>query len=322
MILAAGLGTRMAPLTRSVPKPALPVLGEPMILRMIRQLAAYGIERVVINVHAFPSVMEQAVAEAPIPVELSLEPELLGSLGGIRAARRHLEGTAPFLVLNADMVFETDLAQLEHIHRESGALATLLLREDARKHAFGTIGYREDGAVHRITDQISLGSEKGSGLFTGIQLLSPEVLDHIPDRPVSQLMRDLYVPLLRAGARVMAAHMEPQDPWWPMGTPRELLDTNLLALDAEVARHGSADAVLTDTNARIDGIVVGPAWIGAGAHVPSGARLGPGVVLGARAEVPDGLEAREMLFLCGARPRARQPLRRAIAFDQEVWRDA
>jgi mannose-1-phosphate guanylyltransferase len=323
MILAAGLGTRMAPLTQRVPKPALPVLGEPMILRMIRQLVAQGVEHVVVNVHAHPDVMAAAVASAPRRVEISVEPELLGSLGGIRAARRHLEGSEPFLVLNADMVIDIDLGQLARRHRESGALATLLLREDPRKHAFGTIGYEEDGAVRRITDQISLGSEKGSGLFTGIQLLSPGVFEHLPARPVSHLMQDLYVPLLRRGARVMAAHMDPSDAWWPVGTPGELLDANLLALDAALARGGPrTSAVLADPSARIEGDVVGPAWIGAAARVAAGARVGPGVVVDAGAEVPDGLVASEMLFLCGARPDARGPLRRAIAYDREVWRDA
>ena len=322
MILAAGLGTRMAPLTQHVPKPALPILGEPMILRMIRQLMAQGVERVVVNVHAHPAVMAEAVAAAPGPVEISVEPELLGSLGGIRAARRHLAGPEPFLVLNADMVVDIDLAQLARSHRESGALATLLLREDPRKQAFGTIGYEEDGAVRRITDQISLGSEKGSGLFTGVQLLSPAVLERVPERPVSHLMQDLYVPLLRDGARVMAAHMDPSSAWWPVGTPRELLDTNLLALDAELARTPRAEPVLADPSARIEGSVVGPAWIGASAHVAAGARLGPGVVVDARVEVPHGLVASEMLFLCGARPSASGALRRAIAYDREVWRDA
>jgi mannose-1-phosphate guanylyltransferase len=326
MILAAGLGTRMAPLTERVPKPALPVLGEPMILRMIRQLTAQGIERIVVNVHAHADVMAQAVASAPRPVELSVEKELLGSLGGIRAARRHLDGQQPFLVLNADMVVDVDLVQLARVHRESRALATLVLREDPRKHAFGTIGYQEDGAVRRITDQISVGSvagEKGSGLFTGIQLLSPEILERLPERPVSHLFQDLYVPLLREGARVFAAHMDPADAWWPVGTPRELLDANLLALDAELTRRGSPpDAVLADSSARIEGQVVGPAWIGPGARVPPGARLGPRVVLDARAEVPDRLAASEMLFLGGSRPQACEPLRRAIAYDREVWRDA
>lgn len=323
MILAAGLGTRMAPLTQHVPKPALPILGEPMILRMIRQLLEQGVDRVVVNVHAHPDVLAEAVAGAARPVDISVEPELLGSLGGIRAARRHLEGHEPFLVLNADMVVDIDLAQLLHTHRESGALATLLLREDPRKHAFGTIGYQEDGAVRRITDQIALGSEKGSGLFTGIQLLSPEILERLPERPVSHLMQDLYVPLLRDGARVVAAHMDASDVWWPVGTPRELLDANLLALEAELARRGTdRDAVVADPSARVDGDIVGPAWIGPEARVGAGARLGPGVVVDARAEVPDGLAASEVLFLCEARPRASEPLRRAIAYGGEVWRDA
>jgi mannose-1-phosphate guanylyltransferase len=323
MILAAGLGTRMAPLTRELPKPVLPILDEPMMLRLIRQLAAQGVESVVVNAHAHPQVMADVLSKAALPVQLSVEDELLGSLGGIRAARRHLDGPDPFLVLNADMVVELDLSHLARTHRESGASATLLLREDPRKLAFGTIGYQVDGAVRRITDQISLGRESGSGLFTGIQLLSPELLDRIPERPVSHLMNDLYVPLLRAGVRVTAAQMDPNAAWWPVGTPRELLDANLLALHAELAASPSHDGVVhIDASARVDGRVQGPAWIGSAAHVPAQARLGPDVVMGAGARSADGLEASEMLFLSGARPAVNGPLRRAIAFDREIWRDA
>jgi NDP-sugar pyrophosphorylase family protein len=219
------------------------------------------------------------------------------------------------------MVVDIDLAQLSRIHHDTGALATLLLREDPRKQAFGTIGYQEDGAVRRITDKISLGSEKRSGLFTGIQLMSPVLLDRIPERAVSHLVADLYVPLLRAGERVSAAEMDTSAIWWPVGTPGELLDANLLALHAAVGPSGS-DALRIDASARVEGRVDGPAWIGPSAHVAAGARLGPGVVMGSAAECPDGLEATEMLFLSAARPSSLGPLRRAIAFDREVWRDA
>jgi mannose-1-phosphate guanylyltransferase len=322
MILAAGLGTRMAPLSQIMPKPALPILDEPMILGMIRSLARQGVDLVVVNTHAHPHRLEEALQGAPIPVVVSAEPSLLGSAGGIRAARRHLEPAGPFVVLNADMRIELDLPALSRAHQHAGALATLLLRDDPRKQRFGTIGYLGTGdtqRVCRITDRIRTDAESGSGLFTGVQMMDPDIFEAFPASAESHLMSDVYVPLLRSGRKLAASLQRGDAIWWPVGTPAELLDANLRSL-RERAEHG--EALLIHPSARIHGQIRGPAWIGEGAEIASGASLGPDVVVGAHTLVPDGFRASEMLFLSSSRPPLGDPLKRAIAFDQEVWRDA
>jgi mannose-1-phosphate guanylyltransferase len=202
MILAAGLGTRMAPLSNALPKPALPILDEPMILGMVRELSHQGIDSVIVNTHAHPERLEAALCGAPVRVLISREPSLLGSAGGIWAARRHLQGSEPFLVLNADMRVELDVAELHAVHRAAGSLATLLLRDDPRKQHFGTIGYSREAAVCRvcrITDRITVGLDSGSGLFTGVQMMDPSIFAEFSAHEVAQLMPDVYVPLLRSG---------------------------------------------------------------------------------------------------------------------------
>ena len=316
MILAAGLGTRMAPLSDARPKPALPILDEPMILHMVRQLASLGMESVVVNTHAHPDLLARALEPAPIPVHLSHEPELLGSAGGIRAARRHLEDGGPFLVMNADMRIELELASLLEAHAGATALATLLLRDDPRHQSFGSIGYDRAQRVCRVTDRLTLGAESGCGLFTGVQVMSPEILAHIPDRPVSQLMSDVYVPGLERGATLVCVLQDPRRAWWPVGSPAELLESNLRAL------HSLASDARVHPDARVDGALHPPVWIGARARVPADATLGPHVVVGADTWIPPGLEAHHCLFLPGARPLPQAPLAHAVAFDQEVWRRA
>ena len=108
MLLAAGLGTRMRPLTDAIPKPTLPALDRPMIRRLIDQLADHGIESAVVNSHAHPELLAEALRGAAIPVEHVFEAELRGSGGGIAGARALLED-ATFLVLNADMVLDLRL---------------------------------------------------------------------------------------------------------------------------------------------------------------------------------------------------------------------
>jgi len=317
MILAAGLGTRMAPLSTRYPKPALPVLDEPMLAHLVHQLAAQGVEHVVVNTHAFPEQLKACLGDLALPIVFSEEASLLGSAGGIFAARQHLVGSEPFLVLNADMRVDIDLYALRREHMRTGALATLVLRDDARKTHFGSIGFTSGGAMCRITERVRVGDEIGCGLFTGIQMMEPRIFEHFPQGGVSELMPDVYAPLLRSGARLGTLLQDPDREWWPIGTPGELLEINLRVLEETLC-----DQIHIDPSATVDGRVTGPAWIGARAHVPDSAELGPNVVVGARAELPRGFGASDSLVLADSRPPTCARLERAIAFDREVWRDA
>ncbi|MFI5314902.1 MAG: NDP-sugar synthase, partial [Myxococcota bacterium] len=167
MVLAAGLGTRMAPLARLCAKPALPVLDVAVILRLARALAAAGVERAIVNTHAHPETLHAALRHSPLPIDWLREPEPRGSGGGILGARHLLDDGAPFLVVNGDMCLELDFGALLKRHAESGSLATLALRDDPRKREFGSIGYDRAGHVCRITERIDLAREKASGLFIG-----------------------------------------------------------------------------------------------------------------------------------------------------------
>jgi mannose-1-phosphate guanylyltransferase len=319
MLLAAGLGTRMAPLTPSWAKPTLPVLDEPILLRLVRSLAMQGIESIVVNAHQNAGVIEATLRESPLPVEFSLEPTLRGSGGGILHARRLLEGGGPFLVLNADMCMGLDVEDLLKAHARSQTSATLALRNDPRKEQFGTIGYDEDCLVCRITDLAAHGVETGCGLFTGAQAMDSTIFDEMPDRDEFDIIRDLYVPWIRAGRRIATWLQPARAIWWPVGSPRELLEANLSALQENLASGGPEARIASD--ARVDGQVHPPAWIGPGARIPRGARVGPRAVIGAGSELPESAEIEESLVLPGARP-PRGALRRAIAFGERVWVDA
>ena len=318
MILAAGLGTRMAPLARACAKPALPVLDVPVIARLVRALAAAGVERAIVNTHAHPESLRSALSESPLPIDWLSEPAPRGSGGGILGARNLLGGQESFLVVNGDMCLELDFRALLAQHRASGALATLALRADSRQREFGSIGYDREGHVCRITDRIDFGSEKASGLFIGVQVMSPEIFARMPPREAFEIIPDVYLPALRDGASIATWLQRESDAWWPVGTPRELLDANLAALRHEVG----ADSVHTAPSARVEGRVTGPAWIGAGARVEAGARVGPQAVVSAGAIIRGGVRVEASLVLPGAEPAAGESLSRAVAFGREAWRDA
>ena len=317
MILAAGLGTRMAPLARTLAKPALPVLDVPVALRLARALSEQGISRLVVNTHAHPESVKQALADAPVPIDWIEEPVLRGSGGGVRGARDALDGDEPFLVLNGDMCLDLDVAKLVARHRARRALVTLALRDDPRKREFGSIGYDANGDVRRITERIDLEGEKGSGLFIGVQVMEPTIFAHMPMNERFEIVPEVWVPALRAGHRLASFMQPPGARWWPVGSPRELLDANLDALDASAG----TDGVHVDPRSRVAGSVVGPAWIGAGAEIGADARIGPRAVVSRFARIGAGACIEHALALPDSRVAAGARLSRAVAFADEVWRD-
>jgi NDP-sugar pyrophosphorylase family protein len=318
MVLAAGLGTRMAPLARDCAKPALPVLDVPVIARLVRALAASGVERAIINTHAHPESLHAALRDSPVEIDWVRETTPRGSGGGILGARSLLGDDAPFLVINGDMCLELDFAALVARHRQSRALATLALRDDSRKRDFGSIGYDRDGHVCRITDRIDVGSEKASGLFIGVQVMSPAIFERMPQGAAFEIIPEVYVPAVRAGVAISTWMQPAGAAWWPVGTPRELLDANLAALAHELPGESPRIA----QSARVAGRVAGPAWIGEDARIEAGARVGPRCVVSRGAVIGASARLERALVLPGAEVGAGESLERAIAHGREVWRDA
>ena len=155
MILCAGLGTRLRPLTLRVPKPAVPVCGLPLVSWTLGLLAGAGVSRAVVNVHHLPDAMA-AVAEtgaraAGLPLAVSREPVIAGTGGALREASRHLAGADEIVVVNGDVLFDVDLGAALAAHRASGALATMVLLPMPPGAAYATVdvdAWRR-GAPHR-----------------------------------------------------------------------------------------------------------------------------------------------------------------------------
>ena len=177
MILAAGLGTRLRPLSSLRPKPILPVRGIPLLAYPLAWLAHHGVDEVIVNLHHFPDAT-RAVAEVWAPpglrVHFSEEPVLLDTGGGIRRAANFLRESDPSLVIAGDMILDLDLQPLLARHRERGDAATLVLREDPRAARFGTIGIDAASRLRRIARRFDLGGET--------RVLSPESLELGPER--------------------------------------------------------------------------------------------------------------------------------------------
>jgi len=296
MILAAGLGTRLRPLTQLRAKPALPVRGLPLLAYGLALLHHHGVREVAINLHHLPETGREAALRYRPPdtrLELSHEPEPLGTGGGIRRVAPFLRESDPSLVLAGDMILDADLDGFVRRHRERRAFVTLLLRDDPRAASFGSVGVDEEGRVRRIGTRLDLGGESACGIYAHATAISARSLETLPPGPVSNHLDDWLIPRLAAGARDVFAEVLPRDAgcWVPVGTPREYLEANLTPLDLSYL-----DA---DTRAREEGTRLEPKLvIGAGASLGPGAHLERAVVWD-RERVPAGLRAREGVFAGG-----------------------
>lgn len=309
MILAAGLGTRLRPLSELRAKPSLPVHGRPVISLLLEILARQGCTEVMINLHHRPDTIRAAVgSDHPANLEIvwSEEPMPLGTGGGIRRAAGFLREAGACIVLAGDMLIDVPLRTLFEKHVASGRHATLLLRADSRDTQFGTIGLDSSGHVTRIGRQRLRAlddMEEACGLFTGVRFFSREILDHWPSETptnargtVFEDLRDWLVPGIETrGERVGAEIIDARDSVWePVGTPAEYLRVNLSppelpTLGGAVEHWGGEVDV---TGARGDVIVSRKAF------VDSSARLARCVVWDGE-RVPAGFRGHDGVFAGG-----------------------
>lgn len=303
MIIAAGLGTRLLPLTRWRPKPAVPVRGVPLIAYSLALLARHGVDEIAVNLHHLPEQLEaEARAWCPAGVRLhfSREIELLGTGGGIRRVARFLRESDPCVIIGGDMLLDCDLGALVRAHRERNDSVTLLLRDDPRAEQFGTIGVDDVGCVRRIASRFDLGGSSRAGVYAWANLVSPRAFDSLPELESFSHLDAWWAPLLQAGARDIRAEITGPDDglWEPVGTLEEYLAANLRPLSLS---YLDVEAASVRAGARVDPDGAGGAErvIGAGARLGSGVQLRRAVVWDGE-EVPAGFEGKDGVWAGGA----------------------
>lgn len=298
MIVAAGLGTRMQPLTQRLPKPAMPVRGLPLVAYQLELLAAHGVTEVVINAHHLPELLMAAARRYCPPgmrLEFSIEQELLDTGGGIRRVAGFLRESDPCLVIGGDMLLDADLTGLVQRHRERGDAVTMLLRRDPRMAQFGSLGVDAEGVVRRIGSRLDLGGETDAGLYVWANVVSAAALASLPEREVFSHFDGWLAPRLQAGLRDVRGEVTDvtECVWEPVGTLREYLAVNLAP-----PRLSYMDA---DARARSEGVsfqAEDELVVGAGATIDRGARLRRAVVWEGE-QVPAGVQASDGVFADG-----------------------
>jgi len=221
MILAAGYGTRLRPVTFTIPKPMIPICNRPLIGWAAESLHAYGIRDFVVNLHYLPEPIRRYLPAAfsDAHFEFSFEPQILGTGGGLRKVRPSLEREEDFFLVNADTLQSPPFAALLRARREGNAVAALTLRHPPADDHFTPV-YFENG---RVT-----GFGHGTGeplMFSGSHLLSSRIFRYLPDKDFSSIVDEVYQPLLDGGRETIAAVVD-DGPWFDIGTPRRYLSAS------------------------------------------------------------------------------------------------
>lgn len=295
MVLAAGCGERMRPLSRVLPKPALPLLGQPVVASAIALAAAAECRRIVVNTWHLAGIMERSLKdiETATPLAVSREPELMGTAGGLALARDRglLGGDGPTLVINGDGLLNLDLKPLFSRMESSRDLVSLALLPHLDPRAWSRVVLDDNGSVERIMGAGDPEPGEVPFLYPGVMLVSREALNRLEARP-GGVPEHLWGPALaegRLGGVPVSGH------WREVGTPPGYLEAVMTRLNGDAAIHPSAEvhesaaigSALIGRGARIEaGAVVGASVVAEGARVAAGARVLRSVLLGETAAAP------------------------------------
>jgi NDP-sugar pyrophosphorylase family protein len=237
MILAAGFGTRLFPLTIDRTKPAIPFLGKPLVGYVAEYIARFGVKDFVVNLHHQPHSVKDALGDGSdfgVHIDYAIEePKILGTGGALDNAR-HLLGDGTFLIVNGKIITDIDIAAAIDTHRRSGAIATMVLKANHKREKF-TIVETADGFITRFGPHAAPVSEAELRdlehaittplMFTGIHIVEPTIFDLLPKGVYSDTVTDVYIPYIRSGGKI-AAHVA-EGEWYELSTIPRYLDISL-----------------------------------------------------------------------------------------------
>ena len=312
MILAAGYGTRLWPLTIDRAKPALPFMGRPLVGYVAEYLARYGFREIVVNLHHRPESVRAALGDGTrfgARFHYVNEPTILGTGGALDNARTLLEG-GTFVVVNGKIATDINLDAALETHRRTRALATLVLRANTSRERYSVVRVSNGlvtgfGGYPASYNASSIDGDSVPLMFTGIQVLDPRIFEFIPRGVFSHTVTDAYVPAIARGERV-AAHVA-EGSWYELSTVRRYLETSVALLKREGRGVEVGEGSFVEEGAEVSesvlwegvrveaGACVRRAVLGAGVRVASGESIENAAVV--RAELareserpPKGLE--------------------------------
>ncbi len=299
MVLAAGLGTRLRPLTYEITKPMVPVLDRPVMEHILELLERHGLHEVIANLHYFPQTIRDYFGER---ISYHFEPELLGTAGGVRGCASFF-GDQPFLVISGDALTDIDLGALLERHRSAGGIATLAVKKVADTREYGVVLQDGEGRITGFQEKPDPAQALSDLGNCGIYVFEPGIFDYFPPRPFVDWAKDVFPALLDAGESFYAHETEQY--WNDVGSLAELMQGTFdalrggLQLPLEGEQRAPGVTVAAGVRLPADLELEGDAWVGREVEIGSGVRLMGPVVLGRGARLGAGAQLRESIVMPG-----------------------
>ena len=285
MVLAAGVGSRLDPLTSQLPKPLVPVANRPVMEHILKLLKAHGIEDVVSNLHYLPDKIRNYFGDGSklgMNLDFRFEPELTGDAGGVRACREYF-GNETFIVLMGDLLTDADLTRVIAEHKRKKAIATIGIKQVDDVSQFGVVVTDKDGFITGFQEKPDPKDALSEFASTGIYILEPEVFDLMPKDGTYGFGRQLFPKLLQENLPLLAVDLATY--WSDVGTIEQYRNSNFHALDGELSvdlageRHSFGyvgENAKVDSGVQIDGTLL----LGKRSHIASGVKIKGRVIIG------------------------------------------
>lgn len=300
MILAGGLSTRLYPLTKQVPKPLVPVAGEPNAVHLIRYLKSYGITEIAINVHYLAEMIADTLGDGSkfgVRLEYLYEKVLLGSAGAVEQMKYFL-ADAPFVVVGCDDLTDIPLDKLLAFHERKNAVATIGLVERGEVDQYGVVVTAPDGKITGFQEKPPKGTERSKLVNTGIYAFTPEIFDRIPAGVFYDFGKNVFPELQETGAAFYG--FDARGAYWcDIGTPGEYrrATSDVLSGAFRIPGHAPVEHNVwlgSGTRVAPDAVITGPSVIGDGVEIGSGARVERSIIwqgstIGERAVLRDAI---------------------------------
>jgi mannose-1-phosphate guanylyltransferase len=300
VVLVGGEGTRLRPLTLSAPKQMLPIVGVPMLERVLAQLAAHGVDEAILSLGYLPDAFMEAYPDgraAGVNLTYAVEAEPLDTAGAVRFAASFGGVDDTFIVVNGDVLTDLDLTALLDFHRQRGAEGTIALHPVPDPSAFGVVPTDAEGRVTAFVEKPPRDEAPTNEINAGTYVLEPSVLERIAASGRVSIERETFPAMVRDGGLFALAD---EGYWLDTGTPAAYLQANFdlingvrtnLTVPALVDR---GDGVRVEGESSFEGTIVGPSVLFAGCQIDPTARvegsiLGAGSVIAAGASVIDSV---------------------------------
>jgi mannose-1-phosphate guanylyltransferase len=289
MVLAAGLGTRLRPITFEIPKPMVPVLDRPVMAHIVDLCRRQGFDQLIANLHYFPDTIRGYFGDS---IEYRYEEELLGTAGGVRNVRDFF-GDDPVVIISGDALSDIDLNKLVERHRTAGGIGTLTVKQVDDTREYGVVLHDSEGRISGFQEKPHPDEALSNLGNCGIYCFSPEVFDYFPESDFVDWANDVF-PVLLDNDVPFYIH-EIDEYWNDVGSLDELRAGTFDALEGSLHIEVRANGTPLPDDCEVDGSV----WVGQDCTIGSGVKLMGPVVIGDGSTIGDGAALRDSIVFPG-----------------------